>query len=146
VRRLRRDDFIADEMQPNHLRAFAVIEVAANGVSNRRAELVEIIGLRHDRGIDASGHIAAFQGFGYHKQDLSHAAPPQLRFPGSLLPNARRAWEPGTSGFACRPASGLRARAACRTVGTDILTGGRRLSTPEDPIGLAGGLEPLRLR
>lgn len=45
---LRRDDFIADEVQPDHFRTVPLVEMAAHGVANRGPEGIEVIGFRHN--------------------------------------------------------------------------------------------------
>jgi hypothetical protein len=78
---LRRDDFVADEMQPDDFGAITLVEMTAHGVTHRGAELSQVIGFRHDGGLDATGDEAALGGFRYDEHDFGHVAPPQAWVP-----------------------------------------------------------------
>lgn len=77
--RLGRNDFVANDVQPDHPGAIRIVEMTADGVPDRAAQCIKVIRLGHDRGIDGVGDKAPFRGFGNNEQNLGHACPPCAR-------------------------------------------------------------------
>src|SRR5258708_8502729 len=75
---LRRDDFIVDAMQSDHLRPVRIrlIEVTADGVADHLAELLEIIRFGDDRRADGVGDVPALVGVLDDEEDLGHGETP----------------------------------------------------------------------
>jgi hypothetical protein len=56
--RLRRDDFVVNQMEPDRARAIGILEVATHRIADRVAELIEVVGFREDRSANAACDVA----------------------------------------------------------------------------------------
>lgn len=53
---LRGDDFVVNEVEPNHSRALAVLEMAADRIANGATQLVEVVRFGDNRCADGARH------------------------------------------------------------------------------------------
>jgi len=80
-------------MQPDRLGSLGVhVEVAAHGIADHRAQLLEVVGFGHDRSADRARDVPAFRDFLDDQQELGHGASGRVPYARTIQGELTAQW------------------------------------------------------